>query len=101
MPPAMQAKLLRVHQEGEVRPVGDRQTRKIDVRVISATNRELTDAAARRVFRDDLYYRVGASPIHVPPLRERREDIPSLADGFLVAARDRHRKGRPRHDPAA
>src|SRR6266481_3242488 len=60
MPPAMQAKLLRVLQEGEVRPVGDRQTRKIDVRVISATNRDLTDAVARRVFRDDLYYRVGA-----------------------------------------
>jgi len=100
MPPAMQAKLLRVLQEGEVRPVGDRQTRKIDVRVISATNRDLTDAVARRVFRDDLYYRVGAFPIHVPPLRERREDIPLLAERFLVAAAERHRKRIPGIDPA-
>jgi len=100
MPPAMQAKLLRVLQEGEVRPVGDRQTRKIDVRVISATNRDLTDAVARRAFRDDLYYRVGAFPIHVPPLRERREDIPLLAERFLVAAAERHRKRIPGIDPA-
>ncbi len=100
MPPAMQAKLLRVLQEGEVRPVGDRQTRKIDVRVISATNRDLTDAVARRAFRDDLYYRVGAFPIHVPPLRGRREDIPLLAERFLVAAAERHRKRIPGIDPA-
>src|SRR5207247_408208 len=100
MPAAMQAKLLRVLQEGEVRPVGDRQTRKIDVRVISATNRDLTDAVARRAFRDDLYYRVGAFPIHVPPLRERREDIPLLAERFLVAAAERHRKRIPGIDPA-
>ena len=101
MPMAMQAKLLRVLQEGEVTPLGDRQARKVDVRVISATNRDLTAEVARRAFRDDLYYRLGAFPIRVPPLRERREDIPLLAHCFLAAAAERHRRKVPGIDPAA
>jgi len=95
MPLSMQAKLLRVLQEGEVLPVGERVPRRIDVRVIAATNRDLLDAIGQRTFRDDLYYRVSAFPIYVPPLRERRDDIPLLADRFLTAAAARHGKRIP------
>ena len=101
MPMTMQAKLLRVLQEGEVLPVGERQARKVDVRVISATNHDLTAEVGRRAFRDDLYYRLGAFPIRLPALRERREDIPLLADRFLAAAAERHRRQIPGIDPAA
>jgi len=101
MPAPMQAKLLRVLQEGEVTPVGDRRPRKVDVRVICATNRDLAAEVARRSFRDDLYYRVGAFPIRVPPLRERRDDIPLLAHRFLAGAAERHRKQIPGIDPEA
>ena len=92
MPTVMQAKLLRVLQEGEVTPVGERSPRPVDVRVISATNRDLLAAVGRQTFRDDLYYRLGAFPIQVPPLRDRLEDIPLLADRFLAAAAERHGK---------
>jgi Nif-specific regulatory protein len=101
MPLAMQAKLLRVLQEGEVVPLGDTRPRKIDVRVISATNRELSAEIAARRFREDLYYRLTAFPIRIPPLRERREDIPLLADHFLASSADRHRKWIRGIDPAA
>jgi Nif-specific regulatory protein len=101
MPVAMQAKLLRVLQEGEVVPLGDTRPRKIDVRVISATNRELSAEIAARRFREDLYYRLTAFPIRIPPLRERREDIPLLADHFLASSADRHRKWIRGIDPAA
>jgi Nif-specific regulatory protein len=101
MPTSMQAKLLRVLQEGEVVPLGDTRPRKIDVRVISATNRELSAEIAARRFREDLYYRLTAFPIRIPPLRERREDIPLLADHFLAGAADRHRKWIRGIDPAA
>jgi Nif-specific regulatory protein len=101
MPAPMQAKLLRVLQEGEVTPLGDRQPRKIDVRLISATNRDLVAEVGRRSFRDDLYYRLGGFPIHVPPLRERREDIPLLVDRFLSAAAESHHKRIPGLSPAA
>jgi transcriptional regulator with GAF, ATPase, and Fis domain len=100
MPPPMQAKLLRVLQEGEVIPVGDTRSRKIDVRVISATNREPTEEVAAGRLREDLYHRLAAFPIRVPPLRERPEDIPLLANRALSAASDRSHKRVPGIDPA-
>jgi transcriptional regulator with GAF, ATPase, and Fis domain len=101
MPVAMQAKLLRVIQDGKVVPVGDTRPRRVDVRVISATNRDLSEEVRQRAFREDLYYRVAAFPIRMPPLRERREDIPLLAGRFLTAAAARHGKRVPGIEPAA
>jgi len=83
IPPAFQAKLLRVLQEGEFERVGGRRTLKVDVRIITATNVDLETQVERNKFREDLYYRLNVMPITLPPLRERTEDIPELAQ-FLV-----------------
>ncbi|MAE68890.1 MAG: AAA family ATPase [Gemmatimonadetes bacterium] len=83
MPLDLQAKLLRALQEGCFEPVGSDRTIRVDVRVIAATNIDLLRAVAEQRFRQDLYYRLAVFPVHIPPLRERREDIAPIAEGFL------------------
>ncbi len=90
--PAFQAKLLRVLQEGEIRPVGGRQTRTVDVRAIAATNRNLEDEVEAGRFREDLDYRLATVSIHLPPLRERCMDIPVIALTLLEKAQKQHGK---------
>lgn len=88
----MQAKLLRFLQESEFERVGGEQTISVDVRVISATNKNLKEAVKRGKFREDLYYRLNVIPVHLPPLRERKIDIPLLSEHFLQEARQRYSK---------
>jgi transcriptional regulator with GAF, ATPase, and Fis domain len=101
MPLEMQGKLLRVLQAGEVKPVGDVVTRKVRVRVIAATNRDLERALASSEFREDLFYRFNAFTVLLPPLRERSEDIPVLAYHFLRKAEAKVNKKVDRFSPEA
>jgi DNA-binding NtrC family response regulator len=86
VPMAQQAKLLRVLETGELQPVGSSRTRKVDARILTATNSELDRAVSEGTFREDLFYRLNTVEVRLPPLRERREDIPLLATHFLGAS---------------
>jgi len=101
MPPAMQVKLLRVLQEREITRVGGEGVIKIDTRVIAATNRDLKEMVASGTFREDLYYRLNVVSLNTPPLRERREDIPLLAQNFLDMFSEKNRKKIKGFTPAA
>ena len=92
MPLATQAKLLRVFQEKIIEKVGDHRAMPVDVRVISATNKDLGQLMASGTFREDLYYRIGVIPIYLPPLRQRTEDIPLLVENFIERARLKTKK---------
>src|SRR3954453_18615528 len=99
--PKLQVKLLRVLQEGEFERVGDNNTKKVDTRIVAATNRDLLDEIDSGRFREDLYYRLNVVPIYLPPLRERREDIPSLVEFFLKRYADQNRREVRRVHPEA
>ena len=90
MPPTLQAKLLRVIEEREVRPLGDTNSYPIDVRIISTSNRDIRSLIQQGRFREDLYYRLKVIDIELPPLRERREDIPLLVQHFIDQIRTRN-----------
>jgi len=88
----LQSKLLRVLQDGQIRPVGGTQATKVDVRIVTATNKDLQQEMEDGRFREDLFYRLNVIPIRIPPLRDRPEDIPALAEAFMR----KHSEGRPR-----
>ena len=99
--PAVQVNLLRVLQDGEIRPIGDTLTRRVDARVIAATHRDLSEEVREGRFREDLFYRLNVIPIPLPALRERREDIPLLAQHFLEETSKRTGKRPPGIHPDA
>ena len=101
MPLSLQAKLLRVLQEGAVRPVGSTQSVNVDVRIVSATHRNLDQMRSERTFREDLFYRLNVVALKLPSLAERREDIPLLANHFLKKIATRYRKPVPTLAPDA
>lgn len=101
MPAPMQVKLLRVLQEGEFRRVGETLLRRVNVRVISATNRDLLAEVKQKRFRNDLYWRIGQFPIVIPPLRERREDMPLFLARFLERSLKKQEKSLPGLSPEA
>ena len=92
LPIEVQMKLLRVLQEREVEPVGSNQARQVDVRVVAATNRRLEQTTQEGTFREDLYYRLNIIPIYLPPLRERKADIPDLVDFFISHFAEEYRR---------
>jgi two-component system response regulator AtoC len=100
LPLAVQAKLLRVLQEGEIQPVGSGRIDKVDVRVVASTNRDLAAEAKTGVFREDLYYRLAVVELMVPPLRDRKDDIPALAAEFARRYGDRFGLGTIELEPA-
>ena len=97
----MQVKLFRVLQEGKVRAGRSNEETDVDVRVIAATNKDLEKAIAAGEFREDLFYRLSVIPIHLPPLRERRDDIPLLARAFLERFRKVDGQAGRRHRPGS
>jgi DNA-binding NtrC family response regulator len=99
--PKLQVKLLRVLQEGEFERVGDNNTKKVDTRIIAATNRDLLEEIEANRFREDLYYRLNVVPIYLPPLRERREDVESLVLFFLHRYAEQNRRDMRRVDADA
>lgn len=101
LPMTLQVKLLRALQEGEIRRVGDTETRKVNVRIISATNLDLEEAVENGEFRKDLYYRLAVVPIHLPQLRHRKEEIPRLVQHLLERQRQRLHLDVESVDPAA
>ena len=101
MPYELQARMLRVLQDGEIKPVGSTVQKKIDVRIISATNMDLSSAIAVKRFREDLLYRLNVLPLHIPPLRERREDIPLLLKQFIAVEANKLNVRQKRFSPAA
>ena len=101
LPLALQVKFLRVLQDGEFKRIGSTKSIKVDVRVIAATNKDLIQAIAEKTFREDLFYRLNVIPIHIPPLRERKEDIPLLINHFLQEFNKELGKGVEGFSPAA
>jgi two-component system response regulator HydG len=98
---ATQVRLLRVLQEGEIRPLGANEPRRVNVRIIAATHRDLAAAVAQGVFRQDLFYRLNVVSLHLPPLRERRQDLPALVHHFLKKSAARFDRAVSKIDPEA
>jgi DNA-binding NtrC family response regulator len=98
--PEVQVKLLRVLQERVFERVGDNKPIEVDIRLIAASNRDLEQAVKEKTFREDLFYRLNVIPLHLPPLRERREDSPVLATHFTAKAAEKHNRATPELEPA-